>query len=165
MELWGTEIFDWISLGVNVFAASATAILAWFVYRWTKNPERSEVTRTTQADWRDYNLAILADPDLQDLESQNHIHPGLNPKEVKKMCIYFIKINVPYNMWIASKHALLTPADVSREVDNQSRLLFGDRDFVIRHVFPRGYDPVFCELFHDRWRKMATTKAPEPQQV
>ncbi|CUH64324.1 hypothetical protein TG4357_01212 [Thalassovita gelatinovora] len=160
MEYLGTEIFDWISLLVNATGAGATAILAWLVYHWTKNSERNEVTRTIQNDWRDYNLAVLADQDLQDLEASNHIFDGLTPPEVKKMCIYFIKINVPYNMWIASKNKLLTQTDVDREIENQSKLLFSDRAFIRKHVFPRGYDSDFSDLFNARWAQMEIADKP-----
>ena len=149
------SIFDIVSLAVSAASAIATAILAIIVFRWTRKSERSEVTRSVQADWRDYNLAVLSDKDLQDLEAENHLVGGLSNTEVKKMCIYFIKLNVPYNMWIASNSDLIDDTRVDAEIENQATLLRKDQDFIERNVFPRGYDEAFCDLVRTKWRELA----------
>ncbi len=159
------SIIDWISLGINALGAGATLALAILVFNWTRKSERNSVTRSAQSDWRDYNLAVLADEELQRLEAENHLHDGLTSLEVKKMCIYFIKLNVPYNMWIAQKSDLITNADVDREISNQAALLFDDRDFIKKHIFPRGYDDAFCDLFHAKWKTREGQQAIEPKEV
>lgn len=149
------DLLDWLTLLVGAVGATATASLAYLVYSWTKSALKNEVTRSGQAEWRNYNLAVMADEDLQDLERQTHLIGGLSRPEIKKMCISFIKINLPHNMWIAQRNDLFDAADVDREIANQARLLFRDRTLFRRHVFPRGYDPAFCKLFQDRWDRMA----------
>ncbi|UWQ18532.1 hypothetical protein [Jannaschia sp. M317] len=149
------DLLDWLTLLVGAVGATATASLAYLVDSWTKSALKNEVTRSGQTDWRNYNLAVMADEDLQDLERQNHLIGGLSHPEIKKMCISFIKIYVPYNMWIAQRNDLFDAADVDREIANQARLLFRDRTLFRRHVFLRGYDPAFCKLFQDRWDRMA----------
>lgn len=161
MEMLGIALIDWLSLLVSTIGALATAILAVVVFRFTRKSEKNEITRSVQSDWRDYNLAILADADLQNIEADNHLFDGISTIEVKKMSIYFIKLNVPYNMWIASKNDLLEMKDVDREITNQSDLLFKDRAFVEKHIFPRGYDDAFCELFRHKWKaRVAQVEAP-----
>lgn len=162
MDLLGVGLMEWLSLLVSTVGAVATAILAVVVFRFTRKSEKNEITRSVQSDWRDYNLAILADKDLQKIEAGNHLFDDLTIAEVKKMSIYFIKLNVPYNMWIASNNDLLDIKDADREIANQSELLFKDRLFIEKHIFPRGYDDAFCELFRIKWKALAA-KANPPQ--
>ena len=49
------------------------------------------------------------------------------------------------------KNELLENKDVDREISNQAKLLYEDRVFIEENVFPRGYDPEFCELFRLKW--------------
>ena len=49
------------------------------------------------------------------------------------------------------KDELLEDKDVDREISNQAKLLYKDRAFIEENVFPRAYDPEFCELFRLKW--------------
>lgn len=154
MAFLGEPLIDWLNLLVSLIGASATVVLTYVIFHWTRKAEKNEITRGIQSDWRDYNLAVLADQDLQTIEAGNHLIDGLSTFEVKKMCIYFIKLNVPCNMWIAAQNHLLDMADVDRELDNQAELMHGDIEFIETHIFPRGYDDAFCSLLRKRWNAM-----------
>ncbi|SMR82246.1 hypothetical protein SAMN04488030_2592 [Aliiroseovarius halocynthiae] len=151
MTILGAPLIDWLTLLVGLVSAMATVVLTYVIFHWTQKAEKNEITRGIQNDWRDYNLAVLGDQDLQTIEAGNHLFEGLSSFEVKKMCIYFIKLNVPYNMWIAAQNHFLDMADVDRELDNQAALMHRDQEFIETHIFPRGYDDAFCALLRKRW--------------
>jgi uncharacterized membrane protein len=138
---------------VLVLAASATA--AVLVYRWQRKLARIEATRKLNDDNRAYNLLVIENEDLQSLDAQRHRWGQLENSDVKKMFSYFILVNISYNLYEAYLNNAVDKNVYRSQLDNCANTTYLEKDFVLQHVFPRGYKEGFCNEIKERWEAIS----------
>ncbi len=65
--------------------------VAWMVYQWTRRVDESSHSRQVNVEMQAFNQLVLSDPDLLEIEANNH-PPELgkiDTAEARKMYLYF----------------------------------------------------------------------------
>lgn len=139
----------------DVFAivgSVAAATIALQVYFWTRRSEKNNQRRHSNNEMQTYNLTVLQDDKLLQMEADNHPYGEIGVEDARKMYRYFVWINIADNMRKSAENNLLDRDLAQSRLDNQARIAFPDRDFLETHVFPRGYEADLVEAFRKRWR-------------
>ena len=111
--------------------------------------------RKQNDDLRAYNLLVLENDFLQDMETNNHRWGKLEKHDVKKMYSYFILFNVSYNLYDAYSNNSIDEDVYKAQLDNTANTTYRERDFILQHVFPRGYKKSFCGEIESRWKNIS----------
>lgn len=138
----------------SIVASVATVFVALWVFLWTRRNEANNQLRHGNNEMQSYNLTVLGDDRLLEMEAENHPFGEIELEDARKMYRYFLWMNVADNIRRASKAGLLDKNYAEARFTNQARIAFPDREFLEAHVFPRGYEPDLIEAFRKRWSKM-----------
>ena len=154
------KLEDYAHIATIVSGVSTVILLAistgvaYFVYRWHRESSLVINHRQIQEDLRHYNFLVLENKDLQKLEGQRHRWGKLDEDDVVKMYHYFIMLNISYSAYECMKRKAISKPVYESKINNTANLTFIDREFILQHVFPRGYENGFKKEITDRWRKI-----------
>jgi len=146
-EMTLTDISDIFS----IIASVATVFIALWVFLWTQRSEKNNQRRHSNNEMQTFNLAVLQDDNLLQIEADRHPFGEIGLDGARKMYQHFLWLNITDNIRKASKNGLLDKAVAEARFANQALLTYPDRDFLEKHVFPRGYETDFIEAFRKRW--------------
>lgn len=142
----------------TIIASVATVLIAFWVFLWTKRSERNNQRRQSNNEMQTYNLAVLQDDKLLQMEADNHPYGDIGLEDARKMYQYFLWINVADSLRKAAENGLLDENVAEARFKNQARIAYPDRAFLETHVFPRGYEPDLIEAFRKHWKVVEIRK-------
>lgn len=132
-----------------VFAAAAVYV-AFVTYKLQRKQHAASTLQFLSDRWGVYNSRIIEDKALQEFEAGIHPHGKLTSNDIKKLYYYFDLLNQArlsmHKVWLDDLDVATGNADISLVAN----LLYGDRDFVRDHAFPRGYVHLPAEI-EKRW--------------
>ena len=147
---------SWLSAAsdlMNIVGAVATVVLAYFAYAYTRKREAFEATSQVQAEWQQANQLALTSPDILAIEIMGHPYGDLTEGEARKMYWYFVKLNVAFNSWVG-RLAHIDRETAQSTIDTVISSTYKDRDFIRKHVLPRGYSKGFVQEVEAGWMKI-----------
>lgn len=144
----------------NVVGSISAAVIAYLVYQWSRRSHFINAIKEQNNEWQTVNCLVISNDDLLSLERANHPFGDISLQETKKMYFYFLVLNSDYNSWIIMKNRMSDRNLAYARLNNHANMLFNDRHFIERHVFPRGYDEGFCWELRKRWREIEDSGRP-----
>ena len=129
-------------------------------YRWQRADKRLDSLTGAVNRYHGVNAFVLADPELQDIERDNHFVPGkLSLKEIKKMYYYFELLNGVGSILQLKRERLVIPKSdrglyYISTARNIARCTYKDRDFIRTHCLPRGYTENFKVFLDELWESV-----------
>ncbi|MEE9337489.1 MAG: hypothetical protein V3U87_05370, partial [Methylococcaceae bacterium] len=131
-----------------------SVIIAFLLYRWQRESSKIDTVRKLHDDLSSYTRLVLENEDLQELEAKNHRWGALSKEEVVKMYRYFLLFNSSYSVFEArNKNAIRLEMYLS-EMNNVANMTYEEREFIKKHVFPRGYENGFRKCILDLWAEI-----------
>lgn len=141
-----------IVTNIAIFIALTTsAIVAILLYKWHQRSARITNNRLLNEDMRHFNELIISNDKLQDLEIERHTWGNLEKDQIITMYQYFILLNTTQSAWKAFDRKALDKELYDSHANNTAKLTHKDRDFITKHVFPRGYNKNFQKEIEKRW--------------
>lgn len=138
-----------------VCASIAVVISAWVFYRQSRLQRHVE-TRAYNEAWQLYNQTALQDEQLLSIERELHPYSNMTTGDTRRMFLYFMRFNVIYGVFSGSGE-IHRPLATSA-FRNEANVSYSDREFIRKHVFPRGYDVSFTEALEELWKKIEKSK-------
>jgi hypothetical protein len=109
-----------------------TLAVAWMVYQWTRRVDENSHSRQLNLEMQAFNQMVLSDPDLLEIEANNH-PPELgkiDANEARKIYLYFCWINMADNIIRARDQGLMDQSLANARLSNLSRVLASDSKFI-----------------------------------
>lgn len=159
MELASIESVRILVAAVQLIVATIVGFAAVSFYRWQKTTKEKDGYANAIHNYHNINLLVIANQELQDIESENHfVAEGLSRKEVRKMFYYFEQLNsIGSTLEYGSDGLSISKYDGDlyyvSSVKNIVKCIYWDREFVRTHCFPRGYTEDFITFMEAQWKK------------
>jgi hypothetical protein len=160
MQLQDLTLADYSNIaqiigGVGGFiVAVVSAAFAWFGYKWLKQSARVETRRRLSDALRHYNELVLATPDFQKSEAQGHPWGTISETEVVRMYRHFMTLNLAVDIWEAFGRDAIEPHTYHSFIRHTANSTFADREFIKKHVLPRGYAKGFRDELQALWNQI-----------
>jgi len=124
------------------------------LYRWQRESSKIDTVRKLHDDLSSYTKLVLENEDLQELEAKNHRGGTLTKGEVVKMYRYFLLFNSSYSIFEAGSRNAIRSEAYHAEMNNVANMTYEEREFIKKHVFPRGYENGFRGCILDLWKQI-----------
>lgn len=148
-DIWSAVVSD-IPSTLN----TAIILIMLLVFLNDRRRSRNEGTSNFQSSMQIFNQAVLNDDEFIKYDCQLHPFGDLSEQEIKKVYFWFLAFNISYAAAQASKHKSMRSKLAKSSLTNIANLSFGDRNFIEKHVFTRGYDNEFVLGFKKQWREI-----------
>jgi len=146
-----------VSSIASVLLLGVSVTVGIFVYKWQRESSKISCIQKLHDDLRFYNQLVLENDDLQDMEVKLHRWGTITKDEVKKMYYYFILFNVTYNSYEAANRGAINKLVYESQVNNVANTTYDEREFIKKHVFPRGYENGFRKIILSKWELIDST--------
>jgi hypothetical protein len=138
----------------GVVIAAVSAAFAWFGYNWLKLSARVEARRRLSDALRQYNELVLQSPDFQKSEAAGHPWGPISEADVVRMYRHFLTLNLSVDLWEAMRRDAIEPHTYHSFIRHTANTTFSDREFIKKHVLPRGYPQLFRDELQSLWTRI-----------
>jgi hypothetical protein len=136
---------------VGLFIAALGAFAAWYGYQWLRQNARVETRRRMSEARRHYNELVLANPDWLQSEAAKHTWGPISQDEMIKMYRYFLLLNASVHLWEAHVREAVSLTTYQSTMNHHANITYMEREFIKKHVLPRGYPLAYREELLYRW--------------
>lgn len=122
--------------------------------KWLRQSAKVEARRRLSDALRQYNGLVLGNKDFQQAERDGHPWGTLSEEEVVRMYRHFLKLNLAVDLWEAMRRDAIESHTFHSYFRHSANTTFYDRDFIKKHVLPRGYPQQFRDDLQGLWAKI-----------